>query len=324
MEKPKPRVAFVVQRYGLEVNGGAETLCRQVAEHLAPHWDLEVLTSCSREYVQRFENDYPEGLAPVNSIPVRRFAVDRRRSEAAIFGALDTKVRARKSSAEEDDRWLREVGPQCTGLRAYVEKHAGSFDLFVFFTYLYWTTNSVMPLVRDRAVLVPTAHDEPPIYARPFDTLFQMPRALFFSTPEEEAFVRRRTEGKMAPGQIVGVGVDPAPAADAARFRAHLSLPDGYALYVGRVQKEKGCDTMFDAYLGLPQSIKERYPLVVLGKSAMAIPASPWIRYAGFVSEELKRDALAGASLVLLPSPWESLSLVALEAWLSGVPVLVN
>jgi glycosyltransferase involved in cell wall biosynthesis len=129
----------------------------------------------------------------------------------------------------------------------------------------------------------------------------------------------------MAPGQIVGAGVDePQAPADPARFRAKFGLSGSYALYVGRVQKEKGCDTMFASYLGLPAGTRKQFPLVVLGKTAMPIPESPDIRYGGFVDEDVKRDGLAGAEVVLLPSPYESLSLVALEAWQSGAPVLVN
>ena len=320
----KPRVAFVVQRYGTEVNGGAEVLCRGLVEHMAPFWDVEVLTSCSCEYVYRFENDYPGGISLVNSICVRRFPVDYRRSEPAIFSKLDQKVPARLSPPEEDDRWLREVGPQCSGLQEYLRSRARDFDLFVFFTYLYWTTNSILPQVRNRALLVPTAHDEPPIYARPFDALFTLPRAVLCSTPEEEAFLRRRTGGDLARSEIVGAGVNLAAGADAARFRARFDIPTDYVIYIGRVQKEKGCDELFSHYLCLPSPIRQHFPLVVLGKAAMPIPESPDIRHLGFVDDMTKQDALAGATLLIAPSRFESLSLVALEAWLSGVAVLVN
>lgn len=323
-ERVRPRVAFVVQRYGAEVNGGAETLCRGIAEHIAAFWDVEVLTSCSREYVDRFENDYREGLAHENSIPVRRFPVDHLRAEARSFWRLDEKVRARRSTTREDELWLREIGPHCLELRKYVSDHAREFDLFVFFTYLYWTTQAVLPLVRDRAVLVPTAHEEPPILARPFDTFFELPRILLCSTPEEEELLRRRTKGRMAPTQIVGSGVDSSLGNDPALFRAHLGIPGQYVLYVGRVQREKGCEKLFDYYLALPERIRASFPLVLIGKAAMRVPRSAHISHAGFVSEELKRSALTGATLLIMPSPYESLSLATLEAWASGIPVLVN
>lgn len=70
------RVALVVQRYGLEVNGGAELLCRMIAERLASRHSVEVLTTCAVDYVT-WKNEYAPGLAEVNGIPVRRFRVDR-------------------------------------------------------------------------------------------------------------------------------------------------------------------------------------------------------------------------------------------------------
>src|SRR3954469_17772854 len=151
----RPRAAFVVQRYGEEVVGGAEMHCRLVAERMSRHWDLEVLTSRACDYLTRFENDYPEGPTIVNGVSVRRFNVDRMRSEPAVFSALDRKVLERRSTAAEEIEWLREIGPDCTVLYDFVRAQAPRFDLFVFFTYLYATTTLCLPDVRSKAILCP-------------------------------------------------------------------------------------------------------------------------------------------------------------------------
>ena len=127
-----------------------------------------------------------------------------------------------------------------------------------------------------------------------------------------------------APTEIVGSGIDVEQPADPALFRAYAGLRGNHVLYVGRVQAEKGCEALFAHYLGLPEETKKRFPLALIGKAAMQIPDSPHVRHVGFVSEELKRSALAGATLLVMPSPYESLSLATLEAWASGIPVLVN
>jgi glycosyltransferase involved in cell wall biosynthesis len=320
----RPRVGLVVQRCGVEVNGGAEVLCRSIGELMSEHWDIDVLTSRSRDYVYRFENEYEEGLARVGSLPVRRFTIDYLRSDPAVFSALDRRVLARESTPDEDNRWLREVGPNCTRLRRYLEAHGAEYDLLVFFTYLYATTTLVLPAVRARAVLVPTAHDEPPIYARPFDELFRHPRALLCNTPEEAAFLERRTGGHLAPVRVVGVGVDGPARPDPAAFRARHGIEGEYVLCVGRIQREKGCDLLFENYLALSEPIRRRHPLVLLGKATMEIPSSPHIRALGFLSDEDKTSAMAGATMLIAPSPYESLSLVLLEAWTCGTPALVN
>ena len=45
------KIGIVIQRYGAEVLGGSEHLCRLVAERLASQHDVEVLTTCARDYV---------------------------------------------------------------------------------------------------------------------------------------------------------------------------------------------------------------------------------------------------------------------------------
>ncbi len=319
----RPRVAFVVQRYGEEVNGGAETQCRVVAERMSADWDIEVLTSRACDYISRFENQYPEGCAQVNGIAVRRFNIDRLRSDDFTFRALNRKVLERASSRDEEKQWLLEIGPDCNGLYEYLLR--ADLDLVVFFTYLYATTTQALPLVRHKALLVPEAHDEPPIYARPFDTFFELPRALLCNTPEEESFLLRRSAGAISASVVAGVGVDPPMTiVDTELFRVRYNIGRNYILCVGRIQKEKGSNALFEYYLALPSVLRERCPLVLVGKAAMKIPASRYIRHVGFVSDAEKQSALAGATLVVAPSPFESLSLVLLEAWALGVPVLVN
>src|SRR6266566_3209402 len=68
------RVAFVIQRCGTEVNGGAEALCLKVAQRMSQYWDVEVLTTCALDYVT-WENHFPAGLETVEGARIRRFVV---------------------------------------------------------------------------------------------------------------------------------------------------------------------------------------------------------------------------------------------------------
>ncbi len=56
----------------------------------------------------------------------------------------------------------------------------------------------------------------------------------------------------------------------------------------------------------------------------LPIPDHPRIRHLGFLDDQDKFDALAASDLLLMPSYYESLSMVALEAWALGKPVLAN
>jgi glycosyltransferase involved in cell wall biosynthesis len=246
------------------------------------------------------------------------------RSDDLTFSQLDRKVLNRTASRDEELLWLKEIGPYSSDLINYVERHSQNYDLFFFFTYLYATTTLILPLVKEKSILVPTAHDEPPIFARFFDDFFALPRALVCSTHEELQFVRRRTKEPGRGAYIAGVGMDAPPPLNPAHFRRKYNVKGDFLLYVGRIQKEKGCDQLFKYYLALPGEFKKKYPLVLLGKQAMSVPQNENIIAPGFVGEALKFSALAAAKLTIMPSVYESLNMVVLESWLCGTPVLVN
>ena len=320
----KPSVAFIVQRFGTDVGGGAETHCRMIVEKMSPLWDIEVLTSSAKEYVKRFENDYSPGVEDLNGFVVKRFKIDYMRSDDSTFSQLDQKVLNRTASRDEEMLWLKEIGPYSSDLIKYVEQHVQNYDLFFFFTYLYATTTLILPLVKEKSILVPTAHDEPPVFARFYDDFFALPRALICSTNEELQFVRNRTREPVRGAYLAGVGMDAQAPPNPAHFRRKYNINGDFLLYVGRIQKEKGCDQLFEDYLALPDEFKKKYPLVLLGKRAMSVPQNQSIITPGFVSEEMKLSAMTAAKLTIMPSVFESLNIVILESWLCGTPVLVN
>jgi hypothetical protein len=156
------RLAFVVQRYGPEIDGGAEYECRRVAEALRPHHDVEVLTTCARNYLT-WRNVYRPGVETVNGVRVRRFLVERPRRVRA-FGRYADWLYATPHTFFDEAEWVRRQGPLTPSLIEWIRAHADDHDGFLFYTYLYLPTTLGLPLVAHKAVLVPTAHDERPIY----------------------------------------------------------------------------------------------------------------------------------------------------------------
>jgi glycosyltransferase involved in cell wall biosynthesis len=320
IESKKPSILFVVQRYGEDVNGGAETLCREVAEHLVDDADIEVATSCAKHYTLRFENDYPVGTIELNGVTVNRFPLSRLRSEAEVFSALDQKVIARKATEKEELNWLQEIGPFSDELNHFVLDNAYRFELIVYVTYLYAPTTLLLSKTRHKAVLVPNAHDEDPLKAKYFDNFFSIPRFIACNARPELELLKRRSVGQIAEAEVVAMGFD-TPV-----FQPALSvaLPDRFILYAGRIQSEKGCDELFRFYLNLPASLREALPLVLIGSAAMDIPNDISVVYRGFVSEDEKYTLMQKAAAVIVPSKQESLSIVLMESWLCGTPVVVN
>ena len=320
------KVAFVVQRYGVEVNGGAELLCRQVAEHMASYWEVTVLTTCAIDYLT-WQNAYPPGPTTVNGIPVQRFPVDQPRDLDA-FNRLSASVLAGGAGREAELQWMKAQGPFSAALLAYLQQHSQTYDRFIFFTYLYASTFFGLPCVADRSLLVPTAHDEPPIYLEIFRELFCLPQALLFLTLEEQDFVNQRFGTQHILQEVVGVGGEAPRDVRAERFRAQYAeaLEEcEFILYVGRVDASKGCRQLCSHFMRFREDVPTLpVKLVLLGSLAMEIPPHPDIVALGFVSEQDKADAMAAAQVVLLPSPYESLSMVALEAWHQSKAVLAN
>lgn len=320
----KRKVAFVIQRCGLEVNGGAEAHCLAIAQRMSAYWDTEVLTTCAVDYVT-WEDFYPAGEQQVGDVLIRRFPVSATRVTES-FNRLSGEIHAKRGAAspEEEEAWMQAQGPWCPQLVTYLEAESARYDALIFFTYLYWHTWKGLPHVAERAILVPLAHDEWTIYLNIFRRLFTTAQRFIFNTLEEKNFLQRLYPEKRFDGPVVGVSVDRPSNVDPLKFRREHNIEDGFLLYVGRIDPSKGCEELFDYFIKHRQEGRSPTKLVLLGKPVMSIPQHPDILPLGFVSEETKWNALAACEALIMPSLNESLSMVLLEAWSVGRPVMVN
>jgi glycosyltransferase involved in cell wall biosynthesis len=199
-----------------------------------------------------------------------------------------------------------------------------SFDAVFFFTYLYYPTREGLRAAPERAILVPTTHDEPPLRFRLYREVFARPRAFAFLTPPEEALVRSRFDLGSRPAVVAGMGVEVPAAPDVEGFRIRHDVDRPYALYAGRIDAGKGCAQMLDFFEEYRRDRRGGVDLLLIGTLAMAEPRQPGVRYLGYLSEEEKHGAMAGARVVLCPSPYESLSIVLLESLGLGTPALAS
>jgi glycosyltransferase involved in cell wall biosynthesis len=315
------KLAFVVQRYGADIAGGSELHCRDLAQRLAPRHDITVLTSCARDYVS-WANEYPAGESTDGTVRVIRFPVTRPR-RLNEFRSLSEEVFDGQAPPEQQEAWFRENGPQVPDLLEHLRQRGPGYDAVLFWTFRYYPSFFGVPLVRDRAVLLPTAEDDPAVHLGITEEFFNIPAAYLFLTPEEEALVSARAGRSLRPSAVIGTGLDPAgPPPGRELLRSH-GIPDDYILYLGRVDRNKGCDTLleyFQEYAGASPGV----PLVLAGPVKLQIPPHDRIRALGYVSDDLRAALLAHARLLVVPSPYESLGIALLEAWNHGVPALVN
>lgn len=316
------RLAIVVQRYGADINGGAELHARYIAEHLAPHASVEILTTCARDYIT-WRNEWPAGVEDINGLPVRRFPVARER-DVADFGRRSASVFERTHSLNDELAWLDSEGPTSPALIEYARAHRDEVDYFILFSYRYYHAYHLARALGSQSVLVPTAERDPAIGLSLFGPVFRGVRALMYNSPEERAMIHAVSGNEAVPGVVVGVGSNVPTTADPLRFRKTFGVLDRFMLYVGRIDENKGCRELFDFVTRYNARDRVGLTLVLVGQAMMPVPAHPRIRHLGFLDDADKFDALAAAELLVMPSYFESLSMVAIEAWGMGRPVLAN
>lgn len=318
----KKKIAIINQRYGLEVNGGSELYSRQIAERLIAKYDVEVLTSCAVEYV-KWSNYYNEGVEQINGVTVRRFKTLHER-EPKVFSALDSMMLSNPHIEEEiSEQWIEHMGPYCPDLVEYVDKHQDEYEAIIVVTYLYYTAVKSIVRIKNKAIFIPTAHQEPFIHFDMYKKVFGAADAYVFLTDEEKDLVHSIFHNENVPYEVMGVGVEVPEVVDSERFKKKYNL-DNYLIYVGRIDEGKDCPRLFKYFIEYKRRVKSDLKLVLMGKAVCDIPKSPDIISLGFVSEEDKFDGIKGAKALILPSKFESLSISVLEAMTLSVPVIVN
>lgn len=352
------KIAFIVQRYGAEILGGSEYHCRLVAERMAARHEVEVLTTCARDYVT-WKNEYPEGADRIRGVVVRRFANSHTRDIQA-FNRYSDWIFHNAHTPDDERKWLEMQGPWSPGLIEYLKRHHHAYDALIFFTYLYAPTVIGVEIDPGRSILVPTAHDEPAIRLGIYRDVFRAPAAIAYNTDVEKNFLKTTFDIRAIAEETVGCGVDllqgendadsatdfragaePArafdePAGDndaqelpahlrarGAQFRRRHRINGQFLLYGGRIDAGKGCEELLEYFTSYKEEGGEA-TLALMGVKLMQLPEVPWVKFAGLLSERERLQALEAATIVVVPSPYESLSLLALEAMAVGTPVLCN
>jgi len=316
------KLAVVVQRYGAEINGGAELHARYIAERLARHASVEVVTTCARDYVT-WRNELPAGVEQVNGVAVRRFPVahERRPDE---FGRRSVRVFDKTHSIADELRWLDSEGPASPDMVSYLERTAKDLDFAILFSYRYYHAWHIARRIPGKAIIVPTAERDEAIGLSIFGPVFRGVRALMYNSPEERAMIVAAAGNAAVPGVVVGVGSEVPDRVEPERFRRKFNRRRPFAIYIGRIDANKGCGELFSHFQRYATAFPGGMDLVLIGSAIMEVPKHPRIHHLGFLDDRDKFDALAAADVLIMPSYFESLSMVALEAWALGRPVLAN
>jgi glycosyltransferase involved in cell wall biosynthesis len=254
---------------------------------------------------------------------VRRFHVSRERRPQE-FGRWSSHVFERAHSIADELAWLKSEGPTSPALIRHLSRRAGDWDFILLFSYRYYHAWHGARAVPSKAVLVPTAERDPAVALSIFGPVFRGVRAIMYNSLEERALIQAATSNADVPGVVVGVGSEVPAQPVARRFRQKHNIRGPFAIYVGRIDENKGCAELFSHFQHYTQTFPDGLSLVLVGNALLPVPDHPRVKHLGFLSDEEKFDAIAAADLLVMPSYYESLSMVALEAWALGKPVLAN
>ncbi len=316
------KLGFVVQRYGEDIIGGAEYHCRLIVKKLKPYFDIEVFTSKANDYIT-WKDYYKEKVTYIDGVRVNRFSVKKKRNPEK-FGRIQEKVFNREHTEKDELKWLDEEGPNLPSLIKALEKREEEFDFFIFFSFRYYHSFFGIKKFTKKAILVPTAEPDPTLQLKIFRPIFHLPRGIAYNSWEEKRIINLFSGNYETYGEIVGVGSEIPYKYSASDFRKKYGINEKFILYIGRIDKNKGVDHLFDFFLKYKKENKGELKLVLIGKEVYPIPEDKDIIYVGAVSDEDKYNALAASEILVMPSFYESLSMVTIESWALEKPVIVN
>jgi len=322
-------VAIVVQRFS-GVTGGSESHARYYAGLLAEKFDVHVFTTTAKD-IDTCENHFPAGTTAQDGFRVTRFPVSVKRTR--YWHAMNELLIRQSAELNESpehtipakfvnwpvalqEEWVRRQGPHSVELLQALATEGSQYRAIVYYSYLYSHAYFGSMLThRSHNFMVPTLHDEPAAHLSCFRESASRIRSMLWNS-DAERLLGKRLWGDV-PGRVIGMGID------LARDDRPPIVKQTYILYCGRIDPNKGCDTLFEIF----HRLSEVYPelnFVLTGQAYMKIPNLKNVQFLGHVSEADKTNLMRHALCLAMPSPNESLSVVTLEAMLAGTPALVN
>lgn len=319
------KIAFVIPWYSKNISGGAEHECKGIVEHLhKAGMEIEIITTCVKDFNSDWnKNYYDEGIEIINDIPVRRFKVRKRDTKA--FDEVNFKLMNNKPiSLDEEDVYFREM-VNSIDLENYIKENQDKYESFVFIPYMFGTTYNGSKMCPSNSVFIPCLHDESYAYMKRLKEMFKgASKMIFHAKPEFDLASRLYDLSKVKVG-VLGEGIDTDFEFNPERFKNKYNMHKPFILYAGRKDAGKKVDVLIKYFEKLCNE-NEDIDLVLIGGGSIDIPdkIKNRVHDLGFVDIQDKYDAYSAAMCLCQPSVNESFSIVIMESWITGVPVLVN
>jgi glycosyltransferase involved in cell wall biosynthesis len=320
---PHLRVAIVAFRFGVDFAGGAESSLRTAALALqdAGH-RVEVFTTCTKSEAH-WSNELPEGTEECDGLLIHRFSIDPHEC-ARHLESVRRILQARERISPDLEQEYLEHSIHSTRLMEVLRHRGQEFDAIIVGPYLHGLTLDVAKEFQDKTIVVPCFHDEPFARLTAWPTFYGNVGGIWFHSEEEKAFAEAELGINHPGGVCIGTWLDTETQGDGQRGRKIVARPLPYMVYAGRYSEHKNLLLLLEFAQRYNETYPNRFTFVFMGEGEVRIPKASWARDLGFVEESIKRDIFAGAAALIQLSHFESLSLVALESWAQGTPVIAN
>ncbi len=318
----KDKIAFVIPWFGKDVPGGAENATKSLIEHLKPYFEIEVLTTCIKDFHSDWNcNFWREGDYEELGVVIRRF--EARKRDPFRFDQINLKLMRGERVSSTEERIFIEDCVCSDNLNKYISEKKGDYKWFIFIPYMFGTTYEGVFAAGEKAVLIPCLHDEGYVHMDIYREMFDKSRKALFLTTTEKSLAEKLFSGNVDKFYFAGLGLDTEVSDIKNAFKKKHGLGD-FLLCAGRKDGSKNTPELvafFDRYC------KERnatLKLVLIGPGQVQMPDNDNIIDLGFVSKEDQFNAMTDALALVNPSHNESFSIVIMESWLCGRPVLVS
>ena len=320
------KIGFVIPWYGENIPGGAENSLKGIVEHLRnAGMDVEILTTRVKQFDSDWnKNYYSKGIQLINNVPVRRFNVTK--GNRRNFGDVNLKLMNHLPiTYEEEEIFLREC-VNSKALYGYIREHQAEYDLFVFTPYMFGTTYYGVQEVREKAVLIPCFHDESYFYMKHFKEGFSKVKGMVFMSEPEKLLAESAYQIEDVQKAVLGTGVNTENIGNAIAFRKKYNINKPFLLYAGRKDAGKNVNLLLEYYKNYVLRKGSDIELVLIGGGQIDIPdvICSHVHDLGYLPIQDKYDAYAAALALCNPSNNESFSIVIMESWICGRPVLVS
>lgn len=322
-KKEKLKIGVVVPLYKKDAVGGAENHAGDLARAFLDAGHDATILATRTDSMLIWNNNLPDGVEEIDGLPVERFPIEK--TDATYHHALSHDINVRgELSYHEYTEWMR------TNIRSKaLEKKISEtkeFDAFFFIPYLYGTTFWGSQMAPEKSFLIPCYHDEPPAYTKVIRQNALWMAGLFLNTHAEARLASASLSIANSNISVVGEGIDVDISGNSARFRKKYAVTGDFVLYVGRLQKEKNVEELIAFHRAFVEKTGRSCGLVLAGQGDVKVTEEPGvkIKHIGFIPEQDKIDAYVACTAFCLPSTKESFSIVMMEAWAQGRPVIAH